>query len=197
MKQLILASASPRRQQLLQQIGVSCTISPQDIDETPLAGESPAALARRLAERKAAAARNEGTSEITVVLASDTVVACHERALGKPRDEAEAVAMLQSLSGREHEVLTAVTASSDTRSETILSRSLVSFREISESEARLYWRSGEPRDKAGAYAIQGLGAVFVKDLHGSYSGVMGLPLYETAALLAQFGVPCWLDGDPA
>ena len=202
---LILASASPRRQDLLVQIGVPFDVLAQDIDETPLPDEIPEIYVQRMATEKAAAALTAAPA--AVVLAADTTVVCDDRVLGKPVDEADAVAMLQLLSDRQHQVLTAVTIADGSRtdgsrtdrsrtdgsrSRQALSRSTVKFRAISEGEAKAYWQTGEPRGKAGAYAIQGMGAVFVAGLQGSYSGVMGLPLFETAALLAEFGQPVWL-----
>lgn len=187
---LILASASPRRQDLLVQIGVPFDVLAQDIDETPLPDEIPEIYVQRMATEKAAAALTAAPA--AVVLAADTTVVCDGLVLGKPVDEADAVAMLQRLSDRQHQVLTAVTIADGSRSRQALSRSEVTFRAISETEARAYWQTGEPRGKAGAYAIQGMGAVFVAGLQGSYSGVMGLPLFETAALLAEFGQPVWL-----
>jgi septum formation protein len=125
------------------------------------------------------------------VLAADTTVVLDDEIFGKPRDQADAAAMLERLSGRSHQVLTAVALRSENGVESRLSRSVVSFRDIGAEEARRYWQSGEPRDKAGGYGIQGYGAVFVAALSGSYSGVMGLPLYETAHLLDAAGVPRW------
>jgi septum formation protein len=128
-------------------------------------------------------------SSDTLVLAADTSVVCDATVLGKPLDEADAVDMLRRLSGREHRVLSAVTLSTQDKQRTVLSESRVRFREISIEEAQQYYRSGEPLGKAGAYAIQGYAAVFVEQLVGSYSGVMGLPLFETAQLLAEFSAP--------
>jgi len=192
---LVLASASPRRRALLAQIGVPHEVLPQDIDESRRDGETPASYVRRMADEKAAAALTALDDAGATVLASDTAVVIGETVLGKPADEADAVAMLGSLSGRRHEVLTAVTVASGARREQRTSRSSVRFRAIPPEEAARYWRTGEPAGKAGAYAIQGLGAVFVAELDGSYSGVMGLPLYETAALLALFDIPCWQSGE--
>lgn len=188
--QLILASASPRRSQLLTQIGVQHSVLAQDIDESLRPGETPRHYVQRMAREKAATAL-AGSADVgkRLVLAADTSVVCADRVLGKPVDEEEAVEMLLSLSSRQHEVLTAVTVADSHRQEHALSISLVQFRAIAESEARAYWRTGEPRDKAGSYAIQGIGAIFVQSINGSYSGVMGLPLYESAQLLASFGVP--------
>ncbi len=189
---IILASASLRRQELLDQIGVRFTVSSQDIDESIRAGELPSDYVTRMAQEKAASAlrAHDATSspDQRLVLAADTSVVCDAAVLGKPADEADALAMLLSLSGREHLVLCAVTVATRARQRTALSESRVRFREISAAEARHYYASGEPDGKAGAYAIQGYAAIFVEQIVGSYSGVMGLPLFETAQLLAEFGV---------
>lgn len=186
---LYLASNSPRRRELLDQIGVTYRVLRVEVDESARAGEDAAALAQRLALAKAHAGRAELPQEDgRPVLGADTVVVCDRHILGKPRDRADALAMLATLSGREHEVLTAVALADHRRERVLLSRSRVGFRDISAAEAEAYWASGEPADKAGGYAIQGLGAVFVADLTGSYSGVMGLPLFETAQLLNEFGI---------
>ncbi|MDE2294153.1 MAG: septum formation inhibitor Maf [Gammaproteobacteria bacterium] len=184
-----LASASPRRRELLAQIGVPFRAVEADVDESPCAAESPAAYVSRLAERKADAVwARTGDAP---VLGADTTVEIDGRILGKPVDEADGVAMLALLSGRTHRVFTAAAVRSRTGMRSRLSRSEVTFRPIDEAERRAYWRTGEPRGKAGGYAIQGYAAVFVSDLKGSYSGVVGLPLFETAALLAEAGVPRW------
>ncbi|PWB34984.1 septum formation inhibitor Maf [Pseudomonas sp. SDI] len=193
MPPLYLASGSPRRRELLTQIGIPFTAVSAAIDETPHAGEQPADYVVRLALGKAEAglaALNVAASP-TVVLGADTAVVIDGRILGKPLDKADALAMLAILSGREHEVLTAVAVVDGIRRESLFIRSRVSLRDISREEAEAYWASGEPQDKAGAYAIQGLGGVFVKSLSGSYSAVVGLPVSETAELLGQFGIPCW------
>lgn len=187
---LLLASASPRRQQLLQQIGVSCEVAPQDIDETPLPDEDPQQYVLRLAREKAHAAHTSAPGG-SVILGSDTVVVCRGEILGQPRDEADALSMLQRLSATSHEVLTAVHMMDSRREMSKLCRTEVAFREITPAEAKAYWKTGEPRGKAGGYGIQGYAAVFVEAIAGSYSGVMGLPLFETAALLQEFGIPCW------
>lgn len=185
---LLLASQSPRRRELLQQIGVSCQVAPADIDETPRPGESPAEYVLRMACEKAETGwRQAGSPDTTAVLAADTSVVCDQRILGKPGSQREAVEMLQLLSGRSHKVLSAV-ALRWQGLHSRLSVSKVIFRRISMSEADAYWRSGEPADKAGGYAIQGLGALFIERLEGSYSGVMGLPLFETAQLLQLSGI---------
>jgi septum formation protein len=197
MTPLYLASGSPRRRELLTQVGIPFTPVSASIDETPLAAEDPQSYVLRLALGKAEAGlASLGAGAPGVVLGADTAVVLDGQILGKPRDQADALAMLAGLSGREHEVLTAVAVVDGMRHESLCIRSRVRFRPITDDEARAYWASGEPQDKAGAYAIQGLGAVFVTHLHGSYSAVVGLPVSETAALLARFGIPCW-QGLPA
>ncbi|SDN35142.1 septum formation protein [Pseudomonas arsenicoxydans] len=189
---LYLASGSPRRRELLTQIGVPFSVISADIDETPFKHESPSAYVERLARGKAEAARGTVVSdEEFCVLGADTAVVLNGKILGKPVDEADACAMLMLLAGQEHEVLTAIAVLDGERCESRVVRSLVRFRDISREEAAAYWASGEPRDKAGGYGIQGLGAVFVAGLNGSYSAVVGLPLCETCELLGHFGIPCW------
>ena len=192
MKMLYLASGSPRRRELLTQIGVPFSAISADIDETPLENESPSAYVERLARGKAeAGCRTVVSAADFCVLGADTAVVLDGKILGKPVDEAEACAMLMMLSGCEHEVLTAIAVREGERCESRVVSSLVRFRNISRDEAVAYWASGEPQDKAGGYGIQGLGAVFVAGLNGSYSAVVGLPLCETAELLGHFGIPCW------
>ncbi|MFJ3368701.1 Maf family protein [Pseudomonas sp. NPDC086251] len=192
MKQLYLASGSPRRRELLTQIGVPFSAISADIDETPLNNESPSAYVERLARGKAEAGRGAVVcDEAFCVLGADTAVVLNGKILGKPVDEADACAMLMMLAGHEHEVLTAIAVLDGERCESRVVRSLVRFRPIAREEATAYWASGEPRDKAGGYGIQGLGAVFVAGLNGSYSAVVGLPLCETSELLGHFGIPCW------
>ena len=183
---LVLASASARRRALLWQIGVPHRVRVADIDERARPGEAPEDCVRRLALAKARQPRSEGLP----VLGADTEVVLDEALLGKPRDRDSALAMLARLSGRTHRVLTAVALVTAAGHQVALSESEVDFRALSADERERYWDSGEPRDKAGGYAIQGLGAVFVSALRGSYSGVMGLPLYETAALLTAAGIAC-------
>jgi septum formation protein len=184
---LLLASASPRRSALLAQIGIAHRVRATQIDETPRAGEDPAALVARLARGKAQAGLPLAAG--LPVLGADTEVVLDGRVFGKPRDAADGEAMLLALAGREHQVLSAVTlATGDGAVRSRLSESRVRLRAITPAEARAYWASGEPRDKAGGYAIQGLAAVFVSALAGSFSGVMGLPLYETAQLLGEAGI---------
>ena len=189
---IVLASASKRRSQLLRQIGVRHRVVGADIDETPLPGERPLDYVHRIAAGKAQAvvARQGGRLE-TPMLAADTTVVLGDRMFGKPADEAECLEMLGALAGQTHAVLTAVALWHDGRLHRALDTSYVTFRAIDPHELRQYWASGEPAGKAGGYAIQGLGAVFVARLEGSFSGVMGLPLFETAALLDAAGVRRW------
>ncbi|PLY13066.1 MAG: septum formation protein Maf [Sedimenticola sp.] len=186
--QLFLASQSPRRRELLQQIGVHHEVIPVDVDETPRPDEAPAEYVIRLALEKARAGRALTLEQAeTPVLGADTAVVIDNEILGKPRDQAEALEMLGRLSGRSHKVLTGI-ALIGAHTSTRLSVSKVTFRPISADQALAYWRSGEPADKAGGYGIQGLGAIFVSRLEGSFSGVMGLPLFETAELLRETGL---------
>lgn len=189
---IYLASGSPRRRELLQQIGVAFRVVGAELDETAFPGESPLAYVSRLAEAKAGAgwerSRDLGAAP---VLAADTAVVLDARILGKPKGLNDAMAMLLELSGRTHQVLTAVALRTAAGTRVEVSHSTVTFRPIDAGEARAYWETGEPFDKAGGYAIQGYAAIFISDLKGSYSGVMGLPLFETAALLQGAGVTCW------
>ena len=189
---IVLASASLRRSQLLHQIGVRHRIVGADIDETPQPGESPTDYVQRLAAAKAqaVAVRLEDRAG-GPVLAADTTVVLDRRIFGKPADEAECLAMLAALAGRTHAVLTAVALWHEGRLSQALDTSYVTFRAIEAQEGRRYWASGEPAGKAGGYAIQGLGAVFVARIEGSFSGVMGLPLFQTATLLDAAGVRRW------
>jgi len=191
MATLYLASASPRRRELLAQIAVPCTVVAASLDETPLAGEAPDVYVERLARGKALAGLGALADAAACVLGADTAVVLDGRILGKPRDRADGLAMLQALSGRTHEVLTAVAVARDGRCEARVVRSRVTFRPLRPGEADAYWETGEPGDKAGGYGIQGLAAVFVLRVEGSYSSVVGLPLCETAELLADFGIRCW------
>jgi septum formation protein len=187
-----LASTSPRRRELLQQIGVPFRLIGAELDETALSGESPADYVSRLAAAKADAGwQLSRDAAHAPVLAADTVVVLDGRILGKPRDKLDGEHMLLELSGRTHQVLTAVALRSADGNEVKISGSWVTFRPVDAAEAAAYWNTGEPRDKAGGYAIQGYAAIFIADLKGSYSGVMGLPLFETAALLNAAGVPLW------
>jgi septum formation protein len=192
-----LASASPRRRELLQQIGVSFRVLDAAFDEAVLPGESPAAYVVRVAAAKAGCGwEGRRESPDVPVLAADTAVVLDGKILGKPKDRQDAAAMLQQLSGRTHEVLTAVALRTAGGLQTATSRSAVTLRAISAHEAEAYWDTGEPHDKAGAYAIQGRAAVFIADLRGSFSGVMGLPLFETAELLSAAGLAHWHKPGP-
>ena len=191
---ICLASASPRRGELLRQIGVSYVVQPADLDEDERSGESPAEYVERLARAKAEwvwQARQQSRLEPLPVLGSDTTVTVNGLVLGKPRDEAALLNTFAQLSGREHEVLSAVALVTASGIHARLSRTRVRFRVVTSDEVRTYWATGEPRDKAGGYAIQGYGAVFIESIAGSYSGVMGLPLAETAELLVAARVQLW------
>ena len=184
-----LASQSPRRRELLTQIGVDYSVISAEIDESRRAGETPADYVQRLAREKAAAGWVAVTQQHLPelpVLGADTAVVLDGEVLGKPADFAAAKTMLRALSGRSHQVLTGVGVCRGDILQTAMSTTTVWFRALSESEIEQYWHSGEPRDKAGAYGIQGLAAVFIERIEGSYSGVVGLPLFETAQLLTHF-----------
>ncbi len=183
---LVLASGSPRRREMLEGLGVPFTVRPVDIDETPRTGELPEPYVWRLAESKARAGR---TDEREIVLAADTIVALGDELLGKPSDEADARRMLRQLSAREHQVLTGVAVwnGASDRPRVAVEQTTVRFAPLTEAEIEWYAASGEPLDKAGAYAIQGLGALFVERLEGNYSNVVGLPLPLTYRLLGEAG----------
>jgi len=185
---IYLASASPRRSALLSQIGVPHGARPVHVEESAAAGEAPDCYVQRLARAKAEALWQQLDPVARLpVLGSDTTVVLDGEILGKPVDRAEGIGMLSRLSGKTHQVYTAVALRHADACEVCLSLSAVTFRRISVAECEAYWRTGEPIDKAGGYAVQGIGAVFVTRLEGSYSGVMGLPLCETAALLERIG----------
>ena len=186
---LILASASPRRSALLRQIGVAHAVAAPAVLEVRAADETVEACVCRLALAKARQIRERVPG--APILGADTAVVLEGQMLGKPADRAAAVAIMSQLSGRMHHVLTAVALLSVHGERVLLSASSVLFRRIEPTEIARYWDSTEPVDKAGGYAIQGYAAVFVEQLQGSYSGVMGLPLFETAALLDAAGVPRW------
>jgi septum formation protein len=194
-----LASGSPRRRELLQQIGVAFRVVGTAVDEAVRLAETAPAYVLRLAAAKAEAGWDGSRDGTQIpVLAADTAVVLDGRILGKPADRQDAEGMLGQLSGRTHEVLTAVALRTANGVQSRISRSEVTFRSVAAAEARAYWETGEPRDKAGGYAIQGLGAIFIADLRGSYSGVMGLPLFETAELLCNAGlVPLGANRGPA
>ena len=210
-KMIHLASKSPRRRLLLDQIGIEYAVVDAPVDETRRAGEPPVEFVERMAREKARAGLAAlGNARVAPVLAADTAVVLDDRVLGKPRDAEHAMEMLDALSGRMHRVISAVAivgrsaggptatgerghppavGTTDRDSPRIMTSSTrVWFRAISHRERRSYCASGEPMDKAGAYAIQGRAAIFVTRLEGSYSGVMGLPLFETASLLREAGI---------
>ena len=190
---VVLASASPRRTMLLDQMGIAHSVKPVDIDESALANETPEAQVARLAEQKAktALARlhdEDALNENTRVLASDTLIAFNGVSLGKPEDKEDARRILSMLSNNEHEVLTAISVASTTKQVTQTITTKVTLAALTNDEIDAYWDTGEPADKAGSYAIQGIGGQFVKAINGSASAVVGLPLYETRQLLREFGV---------
>lgn len=182
-----LASGSPRRRELLASLGLEFLTLPVDMDESREGAESPARMVTRLATEKARRARSMATEDYPV-LAADTVVAMGNRVFGKPVSREDALEMLGQLSGRSHDVYTGVALDSAGSIRLSLSVTQVQFRQIARQEAIAYWDSGEPKDKAGAYAIQGLGATFVTAIRGSYTGVMGLPMFETIGLLREAGI---------
>jgi len=188
---LVLASSSPQRRKLLQQLGLDPQIVVPDIDETAHPDERPDALVQRLASTKAAVVNKKMRlaypPQPYCIVAADTLIVLAGKTLGKPNNCAHGLAMLAELSDAEHEVITGVAVSCGDRSRTEIVRTRVHMGPISTQAALAYWNSGEPLGKAGAYAIQGLGARFVMRLHGSYSNVVGLPLFETAALLESLG----------
>ena len=190
---IYLASASPRRREILASLGFQPVLLPAEIDETALPGEAVADYVSRMARQKNAAARQlaaqRGLALAQPLLSADTVVALDNAILGKPRDAVHARELLESLSGREHQVWTAVCVSLGGQTLEAAQRSDVRFKELSVQEIAAYIASGEPLDKAGAYGIQGIGGVFVTHLSGSFSGVMGLPVFETVQLLRQLGAP--------
>jgi len=190
---IILASASPRRLELLRQIKINPIVHAAEIDEIAFAGEEPKQFVRRMAEEKTASVTAFYDIE-SVVIGADTVVVSGDQIFGKPTSYDDALAMLSSLSGKRHKVLTAVCVSRVRAHSTCIVESSVRFRELTSAEIAAYWQTKEPLDKAGAYAIQGMAAMFIEEIQGSYSGIMGLPLYEVARLLAAVGVKM-LDSD--
>ena len=188
---IYLASRSPRRAELLQQIGVEFIVLPSDIDETPLLNEQSDAYVLRLAAEKAQAcyeALIAQSASIYPVLAADTTVSLDGKILGKPQDDYEAFQMLSSMSGRRHEVHTGIAVATHEGVKVAISTTQVEMAKLSDEMILAYIATGEPRDKAGAYGIQGLAGTLIKRIEGSYSGVMGLPVYETAQLLSQAGI---------
>jgi septum formation protein len=181
---LVLASSSPRRREILDSLRLTYTVCPVDVDESPLAEELPGDMVLRLAAAKAEAAV-AGSQDL--VIGADTAVVIDDRALGKPTGRDDCLAMLETLSGRTHRVLTGIALRGPEGTHTTLAETDVSFRDISRDEALAYWQSGEPCDKAGAYAIQGIAGMFVTRIEGSYSTVVGLPVFETVQLLHAAG----------
>ncbi|MES0872804.1 Maf family protein [Sinimarinibacterium thermocellulolyticum] len=186
--QLLLASRSPRRQDLLRQLGLRFALCAADVLEQPRPGEAATDYACRMALAKAHAGRQASGTTMLPVLGADTDVVLDGEVLGKPADRDHGIALLQRLSGRTHQVVSAVALVDGARQAVRLSVTEVCFGDITPAMAQAYWASGEPADKAGGYAIQGLGAAFVREIRGSYSGVVGLPLYETCELLRDFGI---------
>lgn len=184
MTEIILASASPRRAELLDQIGIKYQVQAVDIDESHQHNESAIDLVKRLALEKSLAVKGQQLP----VLGSDTLGLIDDGILVKPSDLSHAIVMLSSMSGRWHEILSAVAITHKNNSNVLVNSSRVLFRPLSKAEITAYWHTGEPQDKAGAYAIQGLGANFIEKIEGSYSGIMGLPLFETSKLLEQVGI---------
>jgi len=182
-----LASSSPRRHEILMAMDIKFTAAGVDIDESRYDDEPASDMVVRLAMAKASAARKIVPQSIPVI-GADTAVALEDQVLGKPESEDEAIKMLASLSGREHKVLTGVALDYSGEITTTISVTEVRFREIHPNEVSIYWQSGEPHDKAGAYGIQGIGGIFVEYISGSYSGVVGLPVFETAELLSNAGL---------
>ena len=191
---LILASQSPRRKELLEQLGYDFICLPADIDESVLPQETPDQYVARLALEKASVIAQQYDKKV-VVLGSDTSVIFGQHILGKPASLDECIAILTMLSGKSHQVVTAIAAVNGERTEVIVVRTEVDFKVLTEQEIKRYWQTGEPQDKAGAYGIQGIAGQFVKQIRGSYSAVVGLPLYETSQLLSAFGVKAPMTQD--
>ena len=184
MTDIILASASPRRAELLDQIGINYEVQIADIDENSLPNESAEALVQRLAIEKSKAV----ISNNLPVLGSDTLGVLNGNLLVKPRDFEHAHEMLSQMSGNWHEILSAVAITYRGKTQVRLNKNTVLFRALTNDEIKAYWDTGEPQDKAGAYAVQGIGASFIQRIEGSYSGIMGLPLFETSQLLSELGI---------
>ena len=182
----VLASASPRRRELLSGIGLAFDIDKPDIEESPIRGETASDYVRRLAGEKARTVLQRQSNRL--ILAADTTVVIDGDILEKPKSKDEGVEMLQRLSGTRHQVMTGVSIINDDRESSFVSTSYVIFRALAEDEILWYWNTGEPRDKAGGYGLQGAGGAFIEAINGSYSNVIGLPLAETVSLLRSFGV---------
>lgn len=191
-QRIVLASASERRKHLLDQIGVSYDVVIVDINETPHKNETPVDYVKRLAEEKAKAGFEKSTKQFPA-LGADTTVVIDGCILGKPNNTQHSIDMLMRLSGKTHQVMTGVSMIDQYHQKSFVNITDVTFSDISQEQALAYWQTGEPRDKAGSYAIQGYAAIWVKEIKGSFSSVVGLPLYETAQLLNTFGVMVWRD----
>jgi septum formation protein len=185
--QLILASASPCRKELLAQLGIQCFVKAVDIDETPLPNESPLNYVQRVAAEKSAACLAIYDGELPI-LAADTSVVLHNHIMGKPENQQHAQDMLLQLSGTTHQVYSAISLRKQLNHWEAVNITDVTFKKLTLAEIIAYWQTGEPCDKAGGYAIQGLGSIFIEKIQGSFSAVMGLPLFETAQLLTQQGI---------
>lgn len=186
---LLLASQSPRRAALLAQMGLTFEIEPADVDETPEAGENVKNYVRRLAQSKAQARWRPGYLN----LGADTIVFIDGQLLGKPESEAQSIDMLLQLSGRTHQVATGIALYDGTETWSEVVSSTVRFRSITRREAKAYWTTGEPQDKAGSYALQGFGGIFVQSIEGSHSSIIGLPMAETELLLNRAGFDTWSE----
>ena len=187
----VLASASPRRRELLSGIGLAFDIDKPDIEESPFRGETASDYVRRLAGEKARTVLQRQSNRL--ILAADTTVVIDGDILEKPKSKDEGVEMLQRLSGTRHQVMTGVSIINDDRESSFVSTSYVIFRALAEDEILWYWNTGEPRDKAGGYGLQGAGGAFIEAINGSYSNVIGLPLAETVSSLRSFGVKVMLN----
>jgi len=186
---LILASGSPRRADLLRQLGLSFSVVVPSVDEMPRRNENSLKYVERMAKDKNAEIRKRLAS-VDLVLSADTVVVYQSRILGKPKSKTEGLSMLRLLSERTHKVITGVALTTKTQKKFCFVETKVKFRRLSDNEIQAYWMTKEPKDKAGSYGIQGLGALFVSRIEGSYSNVVGLPLMETGELLKQLGFDC-------
>ena len=189
MTKLILASGSPRRADLLRQLGLSFSVVVPSVDEMPRRNENSLKYVERMAKDKNAEIRKRLAS-VDLVLSADTVVVYQSRILGKPKSKTEGLSMLRLLSERTHKVITGVALTTKTQKKFCFVETKVKFRRLSDNEIQAYWMTNEPKDKAGSYGIQGLGALFVSRIEGSYSNVVGLPLMETGELLKQLGFDC-------
>jgi len=186
---LILASGSPRRKILLEQLAIIFEIEPPDVDESLVIGEAPEVYVTRLSDKKAQTIAEKHDGE-AVILAADTTVVLRGNILGKPESKEHGLQMLNDLSGTKHDVLTGVSICNGHRAETFCVKTEVTFRQLGKKEIDWYWGTGEPHDKAGSYGLQGAGAAFVASLKGSYSNVIGLPLSETVLMLRDFSIEC-------